>query len=123
LAASYGIDIDVLGLSTDGGVTPLASLSYLEFGIAVEKTTGRCGMYVLVDDYGDRDDPSVKFVGTKDVYSNTGSNITCVATDGISTVTIQVIPMNTTTATVMVMDHEYGALFTRQQNFTIIPTE
>lgn len=118
LATNYGINIDVLGLSTDG-VTPLASLSYLEFGIAVEKTTGRCGMYVYVDGYV----VEPHFVGTNNVYSNTTSNITCTASDGVSTLNIQIVPLNATTATVMIIDNTYGTLFTRQQTFMINPAE
>ena len=113
-----GINLDVLGLSSDG-VNPLASLSYLEFGIAVEKTTGRCGMYVYVDGYV----VQPKFVGTQDALSNTASNITCSTTDGISTLVIQIMPLTATTASVTIVDNSYGMLFTRMQTFQINPAE
>jgi predicted small lipoprotein YifL len=118
LASNYGINISVLNLSLDG-TTPLASLSFLEFGIAVEKSTGRCGMYVWVDDQ--QVEPS--FEGTKDVYSNTSSNITCKTSDGFSTLTIQIFPYTATAAWVMITDDTYGPLFTMQKSFAINPVE
>jgi len=112
LSANYGINVDVLGLSTDGS-TLLTSLSYLEFGIAVEKSTGRCGMYVYVDGYV----VEPHFVGTSDVVSNTSTNITCNTTDGVSTLTIQIIPQSASLAWVTIVDNTYGTVFTRTQSF------
>lgn len=120
LSTSYGINIDVLGLTTSGSET-LKSLSYLEFDIAVDKTAGKCAMYIDVDVNG-RNLNALHFSNAGD-YSTTGSDITCSVSDEVSTLTIQIFPQGELTAQVMIVDATYGPLFIKAQTFKINPKE
>jgi len=120
LLSYYGIDIAVLGLSQDGKVLA-PSVTFLEFGIGVDKSTGRCGMYTYVN-FPDGSSLQVEphYVGTTNsIYSSSDGIITCTATDGISTIVIQIINQSASTALVTVIDQTYGTLFTKAQTMTI----
>ena len=71
-------------------------------------------MYVHVDDY------EAIFAGTSNVLSNTSTNIQCTTSDGVSTLTIQILPQGNGTAMVTIMDTN-TPLFTRPQTFQVNP--
>jgi hypothetical protein len=120
LAQKYLVDLSVLGLGTDAN-TLVTTAAYLEVGIAVEKTTGLCGMYVIVDDYQYGTESTPAFTGTESIY-NTTTNVTCVASDAYSKLMITIGPgADATHAIVTIMDTYNGQFFMQMSSFAINP--
>ena len=114
------VDLSVLGLGTDAN-TLVTTAAYLEVGIAVEKTTGLCGMYVIVDDYQYGTESTPAFTGTESIY-NTTTNVTCVASDAYSKLMITIGPgADATHAIVTIMDTYNGQFFMQMSSFAINP--
>jgi hypothetical protein len=111
-----GVNFDVLGLAYDN--QPITTLSFLEVGIAVDKTSKKCGMYVGTElyQYGDESKPAFVTIDPSRT-SILANSVTCTVNDGFSDLTILITPLGTT-AKVTIMDIAAGPFMT-MQNFVI----
>ena len=118
--ATNGINFNILGLADKDTNQPITSLSYLEVGIAVDKTSKRCGMYVGTDQYqyGVEGTPAFITVNPATTIID-ATSITCYVSDAFSQLTIQILPVGSS-AKVTIMDMSVGA-FMFNQNFAVNP--